>query len=288
MYESYFALREPAFSITPDPRFLWLSETHEEGLAALHYGIQQRRGFILLTGEVGAGKTTLLRAALKTGPLIDLDALGTAMIMNTVGLTSLDLLKLIAADFQIDEPMETRADYIIALDDFLLRRMEDGLNTVLIIDEAQNLSPEALEQVRLLSNVETERDKLLQIVLTGQSELRQKLASPKLEQLRQRIAIVHHVEPLQPDEVRRYLRHRIRVAGGQYEQIFDAGCDTTFATFSRGRPRLINLLADRVLLAAYAKLLLPVPRDFVEEKAREMAMAMVVPPPKSDDEDSDG
>ncbi len=288
MYESYFGLREPAFSITPDPRFLWLSETHEEGLAVLRYGIQQRKGFILLTGEVGAGKTTLLRAALKTDPRGDLDAKGTAMIMNTVGLTSLDLLKLIAADFQIDEPMETRADYIIALDTFLLKRLEDGLNTVLIIDEAQNLSPEALEQVRLLSNVETETYKLLQIVLTGQPELRQKLASPKLEQLRQRIAIEHHVEPLQPDEVRSYLRHRIQVAGGQYEQIFDAGCDTTFATFSRGRPRLINLLADRVLLAAYAKRLRTVPRAFVEEKAREMAMALLVPPPKPDDDNSDG
>ena len=248
MYESYFALREPAFSMTPDPRFLWLSDTHEEGLAALRYGIQQHKGFILLTGEIGAGKTTLLRAALKSVPRNDLDGVGTAMIMNTAELTSLDLLQLIAADFQIDERMETRADYIIALDAFLLRRLANGLNTVLIIDEAQNLSPEALEQVRLLSNVETETYKLLQIVLTGQPELRQKLASPKLEQLRQRIAIEHHVEPLQPDEVRRYLRHRVQVAGGQYDQIFASGCDDTFARFSRGRPRVINLMADRILL----------------------------------------
>jgi general secretion pathway protein A len=172
MYESFFSLHEPAFSMTPDPRFLWLSETHEEGLAALCYGIARRKGFILLTGEIGAGKSTLLKSTLLRTALHRisedvLDIPGTALIMNTVGLTPLDLLKLIAAEFRIGGEMRTRADYIIALDSFLLERLRDGLNTVLIIDEAQNLSPQALEQVRLFSNIETESDKLLQIILSG-------------------------------------------------------------------------------------------------------------------------
>ncbi len=289
MYESYFSLREPAFSTTPDSRFLWLSASTKEGLAALDYGIQHRKGFILLTGEVGAGKTTLLRAALRSLLQKDLDIPGTALIMNTAGLTPLDLLKLIAAEFRIGERMRTRADYIIGLDSFLLRRLRGSLNTVLIIDEAQNLDPKALEQVRLLSNLETESEKLLQIVLSGQPELRQKLAGPGLEQLRQRIAVEHHVDPLQPDEVLYYLRRRIQVAGGRYEEIFDPGCDKTFARFSAGRPRVINILADRVLLAAYARRLRPVPESFVDDKAREMVAVSAAPPPKPDtDEDIDG
>ena len=144
MYESFFSLHEPAFSMTPDPRFLYLSETHEEGLAALCYGIARRKGFILLTGEVGAGKSTLLRTALHRISEDVLDVPGTALIMNTAGLTPLDLLKLIAAEFRIGGGMRTRGDYIIALDTFLLERLRDGLNTVLIIDEAQNLSQQAL------------------------------------------------------------------------------------------------------------------------------------------------
>jgi general secretion pathway protein A len=251
----------------------WLSETHEEGLAALCYGIARRKGFILLTGEIGAGKSTLLRTALHRISEDVLDIPGTALIMNTVGLTPLDLLKLIAAEFRIGGEMRTRADYIIALDSFLLERLRDGLNTVLIIDEAQNLSPQALEQVRLFSNIETESDKLLQIILSGQPELLSKLAAPRLAQLRQRIAIEHHVERLPQHEILPYLRHRIRVAGGQYEEIFAPGVEDVFAAFAAGCPRLLNLLADRVLLAAYAKQLCPVPPAFVEAKAKEMTAA---------------
>jgi len=278
MYESFFSLHEPAFSMTPDPRFLWLSETHEEGLAALCYGIARRKGFILLTGEVGAGKSTLLRTALHRISEDVLDVPGTALIMNTAGLTPLDLLKLIAAEFRIGGGMRTRGDYIIALDTFLLERLRDGLNTVLIIDEAQNLSQQALEQVRLLSNLETETDKLLQIVLSGQPELLGKLASPGLTQLRQRIAVEHHVERLPQHETLAYLRHRIRVAGGRYEQIFAPGVEDAFAAFASGCPRLLNLLADRVLLAAYAKQMRPVPPAFVEAKAKEMTVARGVAP----------
>jgi general secretion pathway protein A len=269
MYETFFGLREPAFALTPDPRFLWLSDTHEEGLAALCYGITRRKGFILLTGEVGAGKTTLLRAALDQIPA----ETEFALVMNTAGLRPLDLLKLIAVELRLEGALDSKVDYIIALNELLLRRLEAGLNTVLIIDEAQNLGSELLEEVRLLSNLETDTEKLLQIVLTGQPELRSDLASPELRQLRQRIAVEHHVEFLRPDEVASYLAYRIEVAGGSYEEIFAAGSEATFYAFSKGCPRLVSLLADRTLLSAYGKSLRPVPPGLVDSKAKEMDAA---------------
>jgi general secretion pathway protein A len=266
MYESFFGLREPAFSLTPDPRFLWPSETHQEGLAALIYGISRRKGFLLLTGEVGAGKTTLLRAALDQIPP-DTEV---ALVLNTAGLRPMDLLKLIAVELHIGERMESKVDYVIALNAYLLDRLRAGQNTVLIIDEAQNLDTALLEEVRLLSNLETDTEKLLQIVLTGQPELRAKLAAPELRQLRQRIALEHHVAALGPGEVGSVLAHRIGVAGGAYEQVFEAGVEPIFYAFSRGVPRLLCLLADRVLLAAFAKQVRPVPPGLVEAKAKAM------------------
>jgi general secretion pathway protein A len=267
MYESFFGLREPAFSLAPDPRFLWPSETHEEGLSALYYGVIRRKGFILLTGGIGAGKTTLLRAVLAKLPA-DTD---TALIMNTADASGHDLLKLIAAELGLAGPFEAKVDYIIALNSHLLDRLRAGINTVLVIDEAQNLDQPTLEEVRLLSNLETDAEKLLQIVLTGQPELRRKLADPRLRQLRQRIAIEHHLEPLQPRDVLPYLAHRIAVAGGRYDQVFGPGSESAFFAFSQGCPRLISLLADRVLLSAYAKQVCPVPAPLVEEKAKQMA-----------------
>lgn len=266
MYETYFGFREPPFSLTPDPRFLWLSDTHQEGLATLVYGITRHKGFLLLTGEVGTGKTTLLRAALAEIPP-DTD---TALVLNTMGITPLDLLKLIAAEFGIDGPLNSTADFLIALNRMLLERLRLGRNTVLIIDEAQNLDLETLEQVRLLSNLETDTEKLMQIVLTGQPELLRKLASPSLRQLRQRIAVEHHMDLLRADEVFPYLAHRIHVAGGSIEEVFAPGVERVFHWFSGGCPRLISLLADRVLLAAYSKSLRPIPPEFVEEKAKSM------------------
>jgi general secretion pathway protein A len=267
MYESFFGLRELPFSLTPDPRFLWLSDTHEEGLATLVYGITRHKGFLLLTGEVGTGKTTLLRAALRELPR-DTD---TALIINTIGLTPLDLLKLIAAEFAIEGRFETTADYLIAINRMLLDRLRNGRNTVLIIDEAQNLDAATLEEVRLLSNLETDTAKLMQIVLTGQPELIRKLASPGLRQLRQRIAVEHHMEPLTAEEVHTYLEHRIEVAGGRFEEIFEPGVEPVFYWFSQGCPRLISLLADRVMLAAYSKQICPITPDFVELKAKSIA-----------------
>jgi general secretion pathway protein A len=266
MYESFYGFAEPPFSLTPDPRFLWPSETHEEGFATLYYGITRRKGFLLLTGEVGTGKTTLLRAAIDQIPT-DIE---TALIMNTAELSGLDLFKLIAAEFRLEGSFHTKADYLIALNQFLLRRLERGLNTVLVIDEAQNLADGLLEQVRLLSNLETHTEKLIQIVLTGQPELRDILASPVMAPLRQRIALEHHVQLLREHEVESYLEHRVRVAGSDYATVFPPGASQVFYASCGGCPRLINLLADRVLLAGYSAQERPVSLSLLERKAKEI------------------
>jgi general secretion pathway protein A len=271
MYESFFELREPPFALTPDPRFLWPSETHQEGLSGLVYGITRRKGFLLLTGEVGAGKTTLLRAALDQLP----PQTEVALVMNTAGLAPLDLFKLIATELRIGERPQSKVDYVIALNAYLLERLRSGQNTVLIIDEAQNLDAPLLEEVRLLSNLETDTEKLIQIVLTGQPELKEKLCTRELRQLRQRIAVEHHVQALGPAEVAPFLAHRIAVAGGNYADVFGRGVEPIFHAFSRGIPRLMCLLADRVMLSAFAKQLRPIPPALVEAKAKEMEAAML-------------
>lgn len=280
MYEKFFGLNETPFSLTPDPRYLWPSETHQEGLASLYYGITRRKGFILLTGEVGAGKTTLLRAILSSLE----QEIDFALVINTADMEPVDLLKLVAAEFRLTGNFASKADYIIALNNFLLDRLRMGLNTVLIIDEAQNLETKALEEVRMLSNLETETEKLLQIVLTGQPELLHKLADPRLRQLRQRIALEHHVESLRPNEIQPYLAHRISTAGGNVDEIFAPGSDLAFYEFSKGCPRLVNLLGDRVLLAAFSNQIRPVPVAFVEQKAKSMSEARNAGPAEPSDE----
>lgn len=264
MYEAYFGLREPPFSFSPDPRFLWRSETHEEGLSALHCGISTGKGIILLTGGVGAGKTTLLHTALTQQP----ETTSAALITNTAGLTGLDLLTLVAAELGVRARRKSTAEHILAIKAFLLERFREGWKTVLAIDEAQSLSQQALEQLRLLSNLETNREKMLQIILAGQPELRRKLTRPGLRPLLQRIELQHHVEPLSPSELVAYLDHRLRVAGRGYAQIFEPGAESIFFGFSAGCPRLVNLLADQSLLSAFAKDIRPVPRILVETEAK--------------------
>ena len=265
MYESFFGLREPAFSLTPDPRFLWLSETHREGLAMLVYGITRRKGFLLLSGEVGAGKTTLLRTSLAQVP----PDTETALILNTGGVTPGDLLKLIVTEFGLEHVVkgDSKADRLVAINRLLVERMRLRKNTVLIIDEAQNLGVDALEEVRMLSNLETDSEKLMQIVLIGQPEFLGMLDQPELRQLRQRIAIEHHVAPLRAHEVIPYLSHRLRVAGCEYKDIFEEGLENIFYTATGGCPRLLSLLADRALLTAFARSSKLVDREVLEEKA---------------------
>jgi general secretion pathway protein A len=269
VYERFFGLSEPAFSLAPDPRRLWQSETHEEGLATLLYGITRRKGFLLLTGDVGVGKTTLLRAALEALPQDTV----VAFVMNTHALRPDDLLEMVVRELGIPGPHQGRVDRLYAVADFLVGCGRQGRNAVLVVDEAQNLGPGSLEEIRLLSNFETLGEKLLQIVLCGQPELRETLDQPALRPLRQRIALEHHVTPLDERDVRSYLLHRIAMAGGRLDEIFKPGAEELLHTFSRGYPRSLNILADRVLIAAYAHKLRPVPLEFVRDQLESLAQA---------------
>lgn len=247
MYEQYFGLKEKPFSLTPDPRFLFLSADHRGALDHLLYGIQRREGFLAITGDIGTGKTTICRVLLER-----LDpGVQTALILNPL-LNEREILSAILEDFGITYPGQPpRKTLIDLLNLFLLDQAKSGGAAVLIIDEAQNLAPNVLEQIRILSNLETDQEKLLQIILVGQRELREKLESKALRQLNQRISVRYHLAPLSPEETIRYIEHRLAVAGAKGGIEFTAGAYQAIYHFSRGVPRLINLIADRALLAGY-------------------------------------
>jgi general secretion pathway protein A len=246
MYCPFFGLQENPFSITPDPRFLFLSPSHQEALGHLLYGIEERKGFISVTGEVGTGKTLLCRALLnRLGPHVH-----TALIFNSF-LLEIELLRSINEDFGIGQGGATRKELVDHLNQYLLTEFGAGRNAVLIIDEAQNLAPPLLEQIRMLSNLETERGKLLQIVLVGQPELRQQLARPELRQLNQRIALRYHLQPFNHQETEDYINHRLVVAGSHGSVKFSRWALSTIYRLSGGVPRQINLLCDRAMLSAY-------------------------------------
>lgn len=246
MYCSFFGLREKPFSVTPDPRFLFLSKSHQEALGHLLYGIEERKGFIEITGEVGTGKTILCRALL--------EQLGqhvrTALILNSF-LSEVELLRSINEDFGIPATGTTKKELIDELNRFLILGFSEGRNAVLIIDESQNLEPPVLEQIRMLSNLETERGKLLQIILVGQPELRSQLDRPDLRQLNQRIAVRYHIRPLERKGTENYINHRLLVAGSHGHVNFSPRALSRIYRESEGIPRRINLLCDRALLTAY-------------------------------------
>lgn len=249
LYNRFYALAEAPFNITPDPRFLFLSEKHREAFDHLVFGIQQRKGFIQLTGEVGSGKTTLCRALLEK---LDREQYRTALILNPC-LSETQLIRGIAREFGIDPVPQDRAECLDALNRFLLEQVTAGRDVVLIIDEAQDLTIELLEQVRLLSNLETDQRKLLQIVLIGQPELRDTLNDPRLRQLRQRITVRYHLNPLTRDETERYIRHRLDLsrANGRSDLSFTRGALRWIYRYSRGVPRLVNAVCDKTLLCGY-------------------------------------
>jgi general secretion pathway protein A len=246
VYLDFYNLREEPFSITPNPRFLYFSEKHQEAFNHLLFGIHQRKGFIELTGEVGAGKTTVCRKLLE-----ELDPkYRTALILNPC-LIPHQLLKTIVREFGLKPRGIDRVAYLESLNEFVLNEVNTGHDVVLILDEAQNLSDEALEQVRLLSNLETDQQKLMQIVLMGQPELRDKLAHPRLRQLRQRITVRYHLQPLNLSETAQYIEHRLRLAGARDRPMFDEPAIREIFRYAGGIPRLINAVCDKSLLAGF-------------------------------------
>jgi general secretion pathway protein A len=250
VYLEFYGLKQAPFDLTPNPRFLFHSGKHREALNHLLYGIRERKGFVQLTGDVGAGKTTLCRAMLE-----QLDGqYATALILNPV-LNAGELVKAIAAEFGL--PVSSlnldRLDTLALINEFLLRQAEVGRVSVLIIDEAQNLTEDLLEQVRLLSNIETDDRKLLQIVLLGQPELRDRLNSPRLRQLRQRITVRYHLKPLTRFEVAQYVHHRLEIAGAKSVPHFTRPALWRVYFYSRGIPRLVNAVCDKALLAGYVE-----------------------------------
>ena len=246
MYLAYYGLKEPPFDITPNPRFLFYSAKHREAFNHLLFGIRERKGFVQLTGEVGAGKTTLCRAMLE-----ELDGrFSTALILNPV-MSADELMKAIATEFGLSVKGMDRLETVSAINSFLLQQVEAKKDSVLIIDEAQDLTDDLLEQVRLLSNLETDNRKLLQIVLMGQPELRDRLNNPKLRQLCQRITVRYHLSSLGRDEVAHYVRHRLEVSGAKAAPFFTKPALWRVHNYSGGIPRLVNALCDKSLLAGY-------------------------------------
>ncbi len=246
MYEQFYGFYESPFNITPDPRFLYLSAKHREALDHLLFGIRQRKGFIQITGEVGTGKTTICRALLEElGPDYK-----TALILNPC-ITGPQMLRTILTELHQKLPRNDRVAWLEALNRFLLDQVHEGNDVVLVIDEAQDLSPDLMEQVRLLSNLETDQQKLLQIVLIGQPELREMLDARELRQLRQRITVRYHLKPLSLEETHEYVRHRLEVAGSNGKPTFTPWAMRRIHSYSKGVPRLVNAICDKTLLCGY-------------------------------------
>jgi general secretion pathway protein A len=248
MYKEFYGLREYPFNMTPDPQFLFLSQNHRVALDLLLYGIRERKGFVAITGEIGAGKTTLCRALLHS---LD-QTTKTALILNPC-LSPSQILRAVCDEFRLGPARTTKKDLYDTINAFLLRELAANHNVALIIDEAQDLSPRALEQIRLLSNLETAKEKLLQIVLVGQPELGELLATENLRQLKQRIALRHHLAPLAAEEVGEYIAHRWQVAGGDGRLQWTPQALALIFSYSRGVPRLINFVCDKALLAGYVE-----------------------------------
>lgn len=265
MYKKFFGLEEPPFNLTPDPRFLFLSQRHREAIAALMYGISERKGFIALTGEIGAGKTTICRSLMNEVTA----ETKVALILNP-SLSEVELLQSINEEFGIPHRSDSKKELLDELNRFLLRQRALGHTAMLIIDESQNLSPNVLEQIRMISNLETESEKLIQIVLMGQPELAGILALPELEQLNQRITVRYHITPLDEEESIQYIRHRLFVGKAKVELDIDAKAKRMIQEHTGGVPRKINVLMDRVLLTAYVEGTYSVGEDIIRKAIAEV------------------
>ena len=248
MYTEFYGLKENPFNVTSDPGYLFMSKHHKEAYSHLLYGIKERKGFIEITGEIGTGKTTLCRALLRDIS----DQIKTALILNP-SLSEFQLLQSILQDLGLPIEGKTKFSLLKTLNDFLIKELTHGNNVVIIIDEAQNLTGRLLEQIRLLSNLETEKEKLIQIILVGQPELKKRLSRDDLIQLRQRIAIRYHILPLDKDEIRDYIHHRLRVAGCTKTITFTDSAVDQIYSYTLGTPRLINVVCDKVLLTGFVE-----------------------------------
>ena len=267
MYLSYYGLQEQPFSISPDPRFLYLSECHREGLANLTYGVAQRKGFVLITGEVGTGKTTLIHALLTEIP----QKVRVAFISNPT-LTREDFFYLLADVYKLGA-IEHKAHFLVKFTRFLEKAYSSGENVVLIVDEAHSLSFELLEEIRLLSNLETSGHKLVNIILVGQPELNEKLSSPEMRPLTQRITLRCHLSSMTLDETAKYIETRLLRSGAKDLGIFTKSAIQSLYEYARGIPRLTNILADHALLTGYVKELKRVDNRVIEECAAELRLS---------------
>jgi general secretion pathway protein A len=273
MYKKFFGLKENPFNVNPDPRYLFLTGHTQEALACLTYGIETRKGFILLTGEVGTGKTTLINKLLEW---LHKERVFTAFVFNP-RLSVSQFFDFMMADFGIPCESHQKGQMLLKLNQWLLDRYQAGERAVLVVDEAQNLSPQMLEEIRLLTNLETSTEKLLQIVLAGQPELEQKLNQPQLRQLRQRITLRAKTRQLTLDETQGYIQERLRIAGAQNPDIFSPEAVAAVHRYARGIPRVTNLLCEHALVSSFVDQKNPVPAEIVEEVARDFDLHVVDP-----------
>ncbi|MFZ1008410.1 MAG: AAA family ATPase [Candidatus Sulfotelmatobacter sp.] len=269
MYKEFFGLRANPFNVNPDPRYLFLTRHTEEALACLTYGIQSRKGFVLLTGEVGTGKTTLINKLLEW---LRLQQVATAFIFNS-RLNTAQFLDYMMADFGIPCDSKDKSQILLRLYNWLLDRYRAGETAVLIVDEAQNLTEEVLEEIRMLTNLETFTEKLLQIVLVGQPELEEKLRQPQLRQLRQRLSLRAKTHELTLDETKAYVQQRLRIAGSNGQEIFDPEAVIAIHRYANGIPRVINLLCEHCLVSAFVDQQNVIKPAVVDNVARDLDLA---------------
>lgn len=266
MYQQFYGFDKMPFNNTPDTRFFFHSEQHQEALSSLLYCVNERKGFMLLTGEIGAGKTTVCRAFLNR-----LDPATKVAVITNTRLTERQLLQSICEEFGLWIPGNVgKVTLFNELNTFLVDQYRQGANTVLIVDEAQNLRPEVLEEIRLISNLETERDKLIQIVLMGQPELREIVELPELRQLKQRIVLRYHLYPLSEKETQAYIFHRLKVAGASGNLKFSRSALALVHQYSGGIPRVVNILCDNALLLGFVQETRKISESLVQEVIRDL------------------